>query len=153
MTVTVTGINYSTGAPYSANAAGDGVGDDTSVLQTALNTCGLINLPAGTFRITSTLSIPVLTGSGIVGAGSGSTTIKADFTNGTAVRIGTLSASSSDHSTIRGFKITRVGTASTDSYGLDVSRGSVLGSESADHVFVGNRTYPGSSGARNHREK
>ena len=44
----ITGIDLSTGAPYSALAWGDGTNDDTVVIQAALNACGLIKVPAGT---------------------------------------------------------------------------------------------------------
>jgi hypothetical protein len=42
----IAGIELSTGAPYSVEAGGDGERDDTSVLQTALNACGLIKVPS-----------------------------------------------------------------------------------------------------------
>jgi len=141
MTVQVTGINKSTGAPYSATAAGNGTTDDTTVLQTAINTCGLIKLPAGTYRITSTLTFPtysfgggtfVVAGGGIIGAGSGSTTIKADFTNGTAIQ---ANSSVTGHClTHRGYKVTRVGTPTANSYGLDIGSGTTLGVNSPDKV-------------------
>lgn len=67
----ITGINISTGAAYSALAFGDGSADDTSVIQAALTACGLIYIPAGIYKVTSTLTFPASTSSvGIIGAGA-----------------------------------------------------------------------------------
>ncbi len=58
-------------------AKGDGVSDDTAAIQTALNSADGSNVvfPAGTYRITSALSVPSIR---LVGEGSGRTTIVFD---------------------------------------------------------------------------
>ena len=49
-------------------AVGDGTTDDTSAIQSALNTGRVVLLPAGTYKVTSTLNITV-NGTGLVGEG------------------------------------------------------------------------------------
>lgn len=134
MTVNVTGINLSTGAPYSAAAAGNGSTDDTAVLQAAITACGLIKLPAGTYRTTATLTFPlssgnVVAGSGILGAGSGSTTIFADHT-ATAIQANSgVTGQCLNH---RGYTLTRGGTPAANTFGLDMGLGSTPGNDTPD---------------------
>jgi len=54
---------------------GDGVADDTSCIQAAVNACtsGTVYLPAGTYKITSSITIAAKTGIRFVGAGKRST--------------------------------------------------------------------------------
>lgn len=139
MTVNVTGINLSTGAPYSAAAAGNGSTDDTAVLQAAITACGQIHLPAATYRTTATLTFPttpagsfVVAGAGIIGSGSGSCTIFADHT-ATAVQANSgVTAQCLVH---RGYKITRGSSAAAGgTFGLDIGAGTALGFDTPDKV-------------------
>lgn len=54
-------------------AVGDGTADDTAALQAAINAAGAVGgvayIPQGTFRLTSTLTVPVVKGMIIAGAG------------------------------------------------------------------------------------
>ena len=118
----ITGINFSTGAPYSANAFGDDATDDYSVIQTALNSCGLIHVPSGTYRLSQGLSIPSIDGAGIIGDGGGvinlntsysGTTFKATFTTGNILTV----PQGITHATLKGFCLDRTSTA-TSGYGL-----------------------------------
>ncbi len=60
-------------------AVGDGLADDTSALQNAINANAEVYLPAGTFRITTALTIPVSAKSvKVVGAGILATTVTID---------------------------------------------------------------------------
>src|SRR5262249_48093628 len=54
----ITGIDLSTGQPFSANAFGDDSHDDWNTIQTAINTCGLINVPSGIYRLSRGLTFP-----------------------------------------------------------------------------------------------
>jgi hypothetical protein len=64
-------------------AKGDGTTDDTAALQVALNARKIVQLPAGTYRITSAL-VPQ-NGGGVVGAGVGLTNIQAYNLTGPAI--------------------------------------------------------------------
>lgn len=140
----ITGINLSTGAPYSANAYGDGTHDDKSVLQTALNTCGLIKVPAGTYILSGTLTIPSIDGAGIIGDGagllseqssSGGTVFKASFARGDIIHCPTHLT----HATFRGFVLDRSVTATSGS-GLNTSissDGAVIDDVWSLHSYVG----------------
>ena len=55
-------------------AVGDGVTDDTAAIQAALNAAAHVNVPAGTYRVTS--SIVLNSGNHLIGAGQSSTTIQ-----------------------------------------------------------------------------
>lgn len=137
MTVQVTGINLSTGAPYTATAAGNGSTDDTTVLQNAINACGLIKLPAATYRTTAKLTFPIIgaggfvvAGGGIIGSGSGSCTIFADHTD-TAIEAN--SGVTAQGLTHRGYKITRGSSAAAGgTFGLDIGAGTTLGGDTPD---------------------
>jgi len=72
------GINVKD-APY--NAAGDGVTDDRTAIQSALSACSsgkAVYLPAGTYRITSSLTVP--SNAVLRGAGPSQTIILVDST-------------------------------------------------------------------------
>src|SRR5262249_55673578 len=62
-------------------AKGDGSADDTAALQNALNDLGtsgkadVLYLPAGTYRITSTLTLKYKTGISVIGEDPSNTTI------------------------------------------------------------------------------
>lgn len=126
----ITGTNLVGGTPYSANAWGDGSHDDTSVLQAALTACGLIHVPSGTYRITSTLTVPSASGGGISGDGVGfglngaaanaGTTFYADFT-------GTAITNSCANPLFENFEILRNGTPTSGTYGLDMGSANVNG--------------------------
>ena len=63
--------------PQQFGAIGDGVADDTAAIQAALDSgAAVVNLPEGTYSVTSTLNIP-LTAIQIVGSGRGTCTIQA----------------------------------------------------------------------------
>jgi PKD repeat protein len=72
-------------APY--NAVGDGSHDDTSAIQSAINSCAsgsAVYLPSGTYKITSSLRLR----SGVVIRGDGSPTTKiVNYSNGDAIVI------------------------------------------------------------------
>jgi len=73
-------------APY--NAAGNGVADDTSAIQSAINAAasakGVVYLPDGTYKITALLRLPVTGNLTLLGNSPPSTTIKKTTnTNGT----------------------------------------------------------------------
>lgn len=121
----ITGIDLSTGAPYSALAWGDGTNDDTAVIQAALKACGLIKVPAGTYKLTSTLSIPPIDGAGIVGDGAAIKNVQASTTGTVFV----ANFASGDiitcpqhltHPTFRGFVLDRSVTP-TSGIGLNLS--------------------------------
>jgi hypothetical protein len=57
-------------------AVGDGVADDTVAIQTALNESNVIFVPAGTYRITSTLTVTGRNGIRFLGASMNATTIQ-----------------------------------------------------------------------------
>jgi len=118
----ITGINLSTGAPYSANAWGDGSTDDYNTIQTALNTCGLIHVPSGTYVLSQGLSIPSIDGAGIIGDGGGvinlntsyaGTTFKASFVSGNIITL----PQGITHATLKGFALDR-SVSVTSGYGL-----------------------------------
>lgn len=73
-------------SPY--NAKGDGVTDDTTSIQSAINTIqangGRLYFPVGIYKITNNLSIPFMTGFIIEGHSRGSVTIK-QFTDNTPI--------------------------------------------------------------------
>lgn len=74
-------------APY--NAAGDGLVDDTTAIQNAINACPegqVVYLPLGTYRVDGTLTM----NKGIVlrGDGRGSTTIRSTITSGDSISTG-----------------------------------------------------------------
>jgi hypothetical protein len=54
-------------------AVGDGVTDDTVAIQNAINAKGFVFIPAGTYRVTSTITLN--SGTHLVGAGRSNTTI------------------------------------------------------------------------------
>ena len=121
----ITGIDLSTGGPYSALAWGDGNNDDTAVIQAALNVCGLIKVPAGTYNLTSTLSIPPIDGAGIIGDGAAIKNVQAS----TAGTVFVANFASGDiitcpqhltHPTFRGFVLDRSVTP-TSGIGLNLS--------------------------------
>ena len=58
-------------------AVGDGVADDTSFIQMALDSTNSVLIPKGTYRITDTLLIP--SGTRLIGQGIDSTIIQQDF--------------------------------------------------------------------------
>ena len=121
----ITGINLSTGAPYSALAWGDGVHDDQPILQAAWNSCGLIKLPAGIYRVDTPLVGPNVDGAGIMGDGAGvklpasantaGTIIRATFESGTVIE----SHTSINHPTFQGLVIERA-IAPISGCGLDM---------------------------------
>lgn len=131
----ITGITIAGGVPYSANAWGDGSNDDTAVLQAALTACGLINIPSGTYRTTSTLTIPANAGSGMLGTTPGffespytaatnaGVTILGDFTTGHII------ANSCANPQIKNMELRRAAgrTASSGSCGLDTGASFVNG--------------------------
>jgi len=82
-------------APY--NAAGDGMTDDTTAIQNAINDCAIgkaVYLPEGTYRLTSSLSIT----KGIVlrGDGPGKTFLIKDTSGGVIGIYGTSSSTNTD---------------------------------------------------------
>ena len=127
----ITGTNLVGGTPYSANAWGDGTHDDTTVLQAALTACGLINIPSGTYRTTSTLTIPANSGSGMIGDAVGyvttgaannvGVTIYADFTGSNAIN------NNCANPTIKRMEVYRHGTAAAGVYGVDMGAANVNG--------------------------
>lgn len=131
----ITGITIAGGVPYSANAWGDGSNDDTAVLQAALTACGLINIPSGTYRTTSTLTIPANAGSGMLGTTPGffespytaatnaGVTILGDFVTGHII------ANSCANPQIKNMELRRAAgrTASAGSCGLDTGASFVNG--------------------------
>jgi hypothetical protein len=63
-------------------AVGDGVADDTFAIQAAVNAAGLfgtVQFPSGTYKITSTITVPPVSGvvSGIIFTATGTATIRA----------------------------------------------------------------------------
>lgn len=67
-------------------AKGDGVSDDTSAIQAAINTGKAVFAPEGTYRITSTLTFPANVVSRFYGAGIESTIILCNGVTGAALR-------------------------------------------------------------------
>ena len=109
-------------------AWGDGTNDDTAVLQAALNSAKRIYVPSGKYKITSTLTVPSGTTTGIVGAGGSGPTgtnvgtiIQASFTTGNAI------TNSSSNPLFQHFLVTRVGTPTSGSYGLDLGSANATG--------------------------
>lgn len=84
-------------------AQGNGTTDDTNAIQSALNSGGTIYFPPGTYLISSGLTA---TDVNIVGAGSNTTTIKANITSGTA-----LSLVNTSNATIQNIAIQGTNTA------------------------------------------
>src|SRR5262249_35849407 len=140
----ITGIELSTGAPYSVEAGGDGERDDTSVLQTALNACGLIKVPSGTYMLSDTLTIPSIDGAGIIGDGAGllseqslsaGTVFKASFAKGDIIQC----PAHLTHAMFRGFVLDRSVTATSGS-GLNtgtISDGAVIDDVWSLHSHIG----------------
>jgi hypothetical protein len=122
----ITGIDLSTGAPYSALAWGDGIHDDQPVLQAAWNACGLIKVPSGNYLIDRPLIGPNVDNAGIVGEGAGlkaptdsaaaGTIITANFSSGDAIQ----SHASIQHPTFQGLVITR-GPTAVSGFGLNLN--------------------------------
>lgn len=123
----VTGINLSTGAAFSVLANGDGSTDDYAILQNALNTCGLIHVPSGRYRLSQGLVFPSVDGCGIIGEGGGylnmqatyaGTTLLAAFTVGDILAVPTQIT----HFTLHGVMLDRTSQAS-QGYGLNMTTG------------------------------
>lgn len=95
-------------------AVGDGVADDTTAVQTALSANGIVQVPAGRYRVTSQIQAPA--GSGLIGEG----TILVDWDppgpgnaeNAAAIRI------MGDDTQIKGIRIEKVFT--DGSYGTGI---------------------------------
>jgi Pectate lyase superfamily protein len=87
--MSLTKVSYSmiTGAPVNVmdyGAKGNGTTDDTAAIQAAINACASVGntvyLPAGTYKITSALSM--ITGVNLMGAGDTETIIQANACDG-----------------------------------------------------------------------
>lgn len=79
------------GAPY--NAAGDGVTDDTSAVQAALTAAtnaggGTVFFPAGTYRVTATLTCSASVS--LLGVGTGATTLTIDHASNSLLQLTSL---------------------------------------------------------------
>lgn len=90
-------------------AAGDGVADDTSAFQSAINTGASVRIPRGTYRITGTgVAISQKTGQQIRGEGVWLTNIKWEGTTGNC-----FTFQSCSHCALRDIRIEQVGTPSS----------------------------------------
>jgi len=141
----ITGINLSTGQPFSANAFGDDSHDDWNTIQTAINMCGLINVPSGIYRLSQGLTFPnsggiaTTDGVGIIGVGGGvhnqsgyaGTMFKVTFTTGDVIDV----PDSVTHATLRGFAVDRTSQA-TSGYGVKCGGSTPSDSPTTDGCII-----------------
>lgn len=98
-------VGYAT--PQDYGAKGDGTTDDTSAVQSAVNAVssaggGTVYLPAGTYKLSSAISVPNLVS--LMGAGPGATTLKQTSTtaNGVTYNPTSLTYASVENLTVQG---------------------------------------------------
>ena len=143
--------------PY--NAKGDGTTDDTAAIQaaiTAVASGGTIFLPAGTYKVTATLTLDTLQGVTIRGAGASATTLTAGAVSGfdlfriygsrDCVFSGFSVSSSSSHPLTCAFTMeTKTGTTSTHHTFRDL----ILNGGNNTGLDKGFKTIAGSGGDNN----
>lgn len=107
-------------------AVGDGVADDTAAIQAALNYATGVYLPIGTYKITSTLLVPINTT--LEGASVATNIVVAADVVGIRVTAG-------DGINLRNFKLTKTGTHTSN--GIDIGSDILSGGRCVlDRVYV-----------------
>ncbi len=102
-------------------AVGDGVTDDSSAIQSALNAIGInggtLYIPPGNFLINSTLLVPDSNDFRIIGNGNVSI-LKAGMTDGSPV----LDLNTSQHFSLEHFAVKKTGTSTANFIGIDLTQ-------------------------------